>query len=117
MDEHPDAFLVVEMDKDIVYLMDGVKSKYPDIKRRIIPEVTVMDDYSRVNYLGYGSALFSIKEENRYNEKQILDFIELNPVWAASIPESLMFEGYEGLINEGRSIYIKSSDHYTLELE
>jgi len=115
MRKHDDAFLVVEMETNMPYLLDGILSKYADIQGRVIPEVTDMDDYTRVLYKGFSSAIFGVRENKGYTKGQILDFIELNPVWAASLPADARYMDYSALAETGRPIFKSESGSYELE--
>ena len=114
MTEHPDAYIIISQDKNIAYLLDGIAKKYPEIKDRIIPEMNLMEEYYLALANGFQNAIFKVKDAS-YSEKQILDFIEMNKVFATSIPEAMITDNIKAFVKKGKMIY-KQSNFYDILL-
>jgi len=59
--------------------------KYPEIKDRIIPQIYFMDEYIKVEYLGYRNIIYTLYRSNNTLE-EIVDFAEHNKLLAVTMP-------------------------------
>jgi len=62
-----------------------MSSTLQGLKGRIIPVIRTMEDYTKIEYLGYENILF-IPDFSKYTQRQIVDFIEMNRPCAVAIP-------------------------------
>lgn len=76
-----------------------------DLKSRMIPVIRTMDDYTKIEYLGYKDILF-MPDFEKYTRKQIIDFIEMNQPYAVAIPAEKAAEQFNFLISSDIFVYV-----------
>lgn len=107
MKEKEDLYIIASQDKNIEILLDSINKEYPDIKNRIIPEINALDKYWLALFNGYPYAILRI-EPGTYTAKEVANFIELNKVFATSLPEDMISNEIRVLIDKGKMVYKQS---------
>ncbi len=70
----------------LVRLVDPeMSAALQDIKSRTIPVIRTMEDYTKIEYMGYDRILF-MPDLAQYTRKQLVDFIQMNRPCAVAIP-------------------------------
>ncbi len=76
-----------------------------DLKGRMIPVIRTMEDYTKIEYMGYGTILF-MPDFSQYTRKQIVDFIELNHPCAVAIPADEAAAEFQSLLSGDIFVYV-----------
>ncbi|WP_051280513.1 LTA synthase family protein [Anaerovorax odorimutans] len=81
--------------------IDFIANKeFNDIKSRIIPIINTMEDFTKIQYLGYENIVF-MPNIDEYSKEQILDFILINKPYAIALPaENIMACGIDFCNND-----------------
>lgn len=93
----------------IRYVNYTLNSEYLNIKKRMIPVVKVMDDYTKIEYLGYNDILF-MPDLSKYTRKQIADFVTINKPCAIAIPKDKVTSEFQYILDMGRLVYTYDVD-------
>lgn len=81
-----------------------MNSALQDLKNRIIPVIRTMDDYTKIEYLGYDNILF-MPDLSKYTQKQIVEFIEMNQPCAVAIPADQAASQFHALLSGETFVY------------
>lgn len=76
-----------------------------DLKGRMIPVIRTMEDYTKIEYMGYGKILF-MPDFSQYTRKQIVNFIELNHPCAVAIPADKAAAEFQTLLSGDIFVYV-----------
>ena len=109
-----DLYIVASQDKNIEILLNSINKQYPDIKNRIIPEINILDKFWLALFNGYPNAILKI-DQGMYTTKQVADFIEINKVFATSLPADMITNEIKVLVGKGKMVY-KQSKFYDILL-
>lgn len=88
----------------IKYIDSEMNLQFNEIKNRIIPVISVMEEHTRLEYLGY-SDIVLMPEPGQYTMKQMADFITLNKPYAIAIPASEAAGQFRYLLRGDTFIY------------
>lgn len=95
-ENHPDVYFVTNVSTGNIDLLKIIKEEYPDVMHQIIPQVYYFEEYPRVEYLGYRNIIFKV-DDPTYQISEILDFVNLNQIFALAIPLEQM-EAYKDVL-------------------
>lgn len=105
--EHSDVFIVTNAKRNNIEFLKIIKEKYPDIKERFIPQIYLLDEFTRAEYLGFQKIIVRINNEPLYTNKEILDFVKLNNVFAIVVPVEKVQTDYKALLNlKDKCVYV-----------
>ena len=82
----------------------GKKAALQDMKNRMIPVIRTMDDYTKIQYMGYDKILF-MPDLSKYTTKQIVEFVEMNRPWAVAIPAAQASSQFHTLLSGDLFVY------------
>ena len=77
---------------------------YKDKKKRMIPVVRSMKDYTKIEYMGYQRILF-MPDLSQYTKPQLAEFIDVNQPWAVAIPADQAASQFQDLLSRGIFVY------------
>ncbi|MEG1930857.1 MAG: hypothetical protein RR131_06925, partial [Anaerovorax sp.] len=100
MKEHPDVTIVANPDRSADFFMKMMKEYDATVIERIIPELEGMVEYS-----GLYNGILHVDHGN-YKEKQLLEFVKLNKVWAISMSQKSEKGRYKNLADSKYCTYI-----------
>lgn len=83
--EHPNAFVIIDIKRDVITALKQIGQKYPEFKSRIIPENFRFREYNEVRKLGFNAIIFSLYVEN-YSDESVLRFLKNRDVIAVAMP-------------------------------
>jgi lipoteichoic acid synthase len=112
MKDKEDLYIIASQDRNIENLLDNINKEYPNIKNRIIPEINALDKYWLALFNGYPNAILRI-DPGTYTTKEVADFIEINKVFATSLPEDMITSEIKVLVDKGKMVY-KQSKFYDI---
>lgn len=75
-----------------------------DLKNRILPVIRTMEDYTKIEYMGYDNILF-MPDLSKYTQKQIVEFIEMNQPCAVAIPADQAASQFHALLSGELFVY------------
>jgi hypothetical protein len=75
-----------------------------DLRNRTVPVITAMEDYTKIEYMGYENILF-MPDFSTYSRKQIVDFIQMNHPCAVAIPADLAAAEFQTLLSGDIFVY------------
>lgn len=81
-----------------------MSSTLQDLKGRMIPVIRTMEDYTKIEYMGYENILF-MPDFSQYTQKQIVDFIEMNHPCAVAIPAEEAPAKFHSLLSGDLFVY------------
>lgn len=106
MEEHEDAYLLLKTDEWDKGIFLRVKDQYPNIKDRLIAELTKFDQYYRLSNKAFENIFFNTTKGN-YNREEILDFVKRNLVTGIILKEENLEDSFiEEIKNLEISIYL-----------
>jgi lipoteichoic acid synthase len=113
MSTHEDAYIAVDLKKDMSYLLQSLESYYPQIKDRIIPVFSNISEYNRGDLMGFENSIFQINEDSEYTESQISTFISMTNLWAVSLPLKQAGSKYKSVLDDCDYSYVYDVDSAT----
>ncbi|WP_066500562.1 sulfatase-like hydrolase/transferase [Abyssisolibacter fermentans] len=83
--EHKDARIVTDVKADNIKALKIIKEQYPDVLDNIIPQIYHIEEYIKVQELGYKDIILTLYMSN-YSDEQIIDFVTRHDVYAITMP-------------------------------
>ncbi len=87
LDNNLDVYIVTDIKINNLGALRLIKDKYPEIQNRFIPQIYDFGQYDAVDKMGYKNIIMTMYDSN-YNDRQILDFVENNNVFAITMPQN-----------------------------
>ena len=81
---HPDAFIVTDVKENNVELLKIISENYKDVQDQFIPQIYQMDEYIKVEYMGYKNIIYTLYL-SKNTDDEIIDFVKRNKLFAVTM--------------------------------
>lgn len=81
---HPDAFVVTDVKNKNLELLEYISKNHKDIQGQIIPQIYHMEEYVKVEYMGYKNIIYTLYLSKNTDE-EIIDFVKRNKLFAVTM--------------------------------
>jgi glycerophosphoryl diester phosphodiesterase len=84
---HSDAYIITDVKNDNLNLkiLEEIKNKYPELAKRIIPQIYYFEEFKALKKIGYNTVIFTDYMSN-YSNEEILNFAQNNDIAAITMP-------------------------------
>lgn len=95
----------------IKYVNSTMNSEFLNLKNRIIPVLYTMDDYTKIEYLGYDDILL-MPDLSKYTRKQIADILVINKPCAIAIKDEKVISEFQYILDSDTFVYTYDIDEH-----
>ena len=108
MEAHPDAYVILDLDQDIIYLLQAIEQNFPQIMDQIIPVISTMEEYISGDFRAFPQLLY--KAATRENTaRELLSFAQLSNIWGFLLPSADAEKDAE-LLHSEQFVYTELED-------
>lgn len=110
--DFPELILVTDTKDDNITLLTEIKTKYPEMMTRIIPQVYNQDEYHKTVDLGYENIIYTLYESPDTDE-EVVEFCKTNPVFAITMSVNRVTDEFVANLDElGVYVYVHTIDSW-----
>jgi len=102
---HSDSFLVVPVTVGDISVLENLKKLYPDICRQIIPQISDLGDYVKVEYQGFRRIILDLRSSGIDADKLAV-FLDRNRVSGAVLSEGQLSDAQLLEVLESRDVAV-----------
>jgi glycerophosphoryl diester phosphodiesterase len=97
--KYQDAHIVTDIKKDNVRMLTYIKTRYPGVQKRIIPQIYQFEEYEPVRELGYENIILTLYCMDK-PESEIVKFAGENELFAVTMDEEQGFSTLPNLLKQ-----------------
>ena len=94
-----EMYLVTDTKNDNKLLLDILATKYPYMKKRIIPQVYNQQEYKYAKDLGFNNIIYTLYA-SKDTPEQVIDFCKNNEIFAITMPKDLAYTDLPSKLSE-----------------
>lgn len=107
MEKNQDVNIVTDVKENNLELLTKISEEYPNLVKRIIPQIYDYDQWSKVKALGYADIIFTLYAMPQLDLQKLISFVNENGVYAVTMPDYLAEKGLcSQLSKKGIKVYV-----------
>ncbi len=107
LEKNQDVRIISDTKGDNLKLLTVISENFPNLVKRIIPQIYDYDQYSKVKELGYSDIIITLYALPDLDLNQLLSFVKNHDIYAVTIPDYLAERGIcRQVSDEGIKVYV-----------
>jgi len=113
--EHPDAIIITDVKKDNIKALQVIKTRYPELTNKFIPQIYNFSEYQKVSKLGYKDIILTLYRMKATND-EILEFAKTNKLYAVTMPQTRALKELPSMLKSaGVYVYAHTINNHAMK--